>query len=556
MSGLDIDLRKKLLNLYNKKKYSELEFEIELLGDLETQPLPIIMTYAASKALNLSSKKEDFVKAAYLFEKIYNQDKNNLEALYNLIIVSLKSKEFIYALNHLIERVKINKEDIKVLEGLFKIYSILGNISQALNYAEQLIKINPGDLNVWEGILSSFHYISNKSQEEYFKQALEFDKLPKINCEPFIKINNKKSKIKLAFLSPDFKMHSVGFFLKGVLEKISKKDFEIIAFSNLDTKYHDPMTGDLKKIFNKWHDIKNISDLEFVNLARSLDVDILIDLSGFTLGNRIQALRVRCAPIQISWLGYCNTTGIENMDYLIADHNVVKKNEEKFYSEKILYLPNIWSAMSKPKDFPDVNILPVKSNSIFTFGSFNNFYKLSDETIKVWSKILNNSNSRLVLKSGSLTSDSTIENIRNKFFKFILEKNKILILNKDINRKNHIEQYNQIDVALDPFPYPGVTTSFESVMMGVPVLTMRGFNFNSRCGESINLNLEMQEFIATNSEDYYLKAIQLQKDPTKLELLRGSLREKVLASPLFDVDNFSENFCNTLKKVWNNHIDG
>jgi protein O-GlcNAc transferase len=291
-------------------------------------------------------------------------------------------------------------------------------------------------------------------------------------------------------------------------------------------------------------------------LARSLDVDILIDLSGFTLGNRIQALRVRCAPIQISWLGYCNTLGLECVDYLIADPNLIKKEEEKFYSEKILYLPKIWSAMSKPKDFPDVNILPVKNSSIFTFGSFNNFSKLSDETIKVWSKILNNSNSRLVLKSGSLTSDSTIENIRNKFFKFILEKNKILILNKDINRKDHIEQYNQIDVALDPFPYPGVTTSFESVMMGVPVLTMRGFNFNSRCGESINLNLEMQEFIATNSEDYYLKAIQLQKDPTKLELLRSSLRDKALASPLFDVDNFSENFCNTLKKVWNNHIDG
>ena len=556
MSGLDIDLRKKLLNLYNKKKYSELEFEIELLGDLETQPLPIIMTYAASKALNLSSKKEDFVKAAYLFEKIYNQDKNNLEALYNLIIVSLKSKEFIYALNHLIERVKINKEDIKVLEGLFKIYSILGNISQALNYAEQLIKINPGDLNVWEGILSSFHYISNKSQEEYFKQALEFDKLPKINCEPFIKINNKKSKIKLAFLSPDFKMHSVGFFLKGVLEKISKKDFEIIAFSNLDTKYHDPMTGDLKKIFNKWHDIKNISDLEFVNLARSLDVDILIDLSGFTLGNRIQALRVRCAPIQISWLGYCNTTGIENMDYLIADHNVVKKNEEKFYSEKILYLPNIWSAMSKPKDFPDVNILPVKSNSIFTFGSFNNFYKLSDETIKVWSKILNNSNSRLILKSSSIIDVKVVENLLKKFKQELSNQDSLVVIQNNLPREEHLRQYNQIDVALDPFPYPGVTTSFESVMMGVPVLTMRGFNFNSRCGESINLNLEMQEFIATNSEDYYLKAIQLQKDPTKLELLRGSLREKVLASPLFDVDNFSENFCNTLKKVWNNHIDG
>ena len=546
----------KLLNLYNQKKYSELEFEIELLGDLETQPIPVIMIYAVSKALNPSSKKEDFVKAAHFFEKIYNQDKNNLEALYNLIIVSIRCGVYNYVTPHLIERHKTNNKDQKVIEALSKINFVLGNISESVHYLSKLIKINPNYPSAFEEYIISLNYISNKSQEEYFKQALEFDKLPKINCEPFIKINNKKSKIKLAFLSPDFKMHSVGFFLKGVLEKISKKDFEIIAFSNLDTKYHDPMTGDLKKIFNKWHDIKNISDLEFVNLARSLDVDILIDLSGFTLGNRIQALRVRCAPIQISWLGYCNTTGIENMDYLIADHNVVKKNEEKFYSEKILYLPNIWSAMSKPKDFPDVNILPVKSNSIFTFGSFNNFYKLSDETIKVWSKILNNSNSRLILKSSSIIDVKVVENLLKKFKQELSNQDSLVVIQNNLPREEHLRQYNQIDVALDPFPYPGVTTSFESVMMGVPVLTMRGFNFNSRCGESINLNLEMQEFIATNSEDYYLKAIQLQKDPTKLELLRGSLREKVLASPLFDVDNFSENFCNTLKKVWNNHIDG
>ena len=556
MSDLNLDLKKKLLNLYNEKKYSELEFEIELLGNPESQSIPVIMTYAASKTLNPMSKKEDFVKAAYFFEKIYNKDKNNLEALYNLIIVSIKSKEFKYVLDHLIVRLNKNKEDIKVLEGLFKIYSILGNIPKALNYGEQLISINPKDLNTWEGILSSFHYTTNKSQEEYLKKALEFDRLPKIDCEPFVQASNNKDKIKLAFLSPDFKMHSVGFFLKGVLEKISKKDFEVIAFSNLDIKYHDPMTVDLKKNFNTWHDIKNISDLEFINLARSLDIDILIDLSGFTLGNRIQALRIRCAPIQISWLGYCNTTGVKNMDYLIADPNVIKKDEENLYSEKILYLPKIWNVMSKPKDFPEVEQLPLKNNSIFTFGSFNNFYKLSDETIKVWSKILNNSNSRLVLKSSSIIDNKVVENVVKKFEKELSDLASLEIIQNNLPRKDHLKQYNRIDVALDPFPYPGVTTSFESVMMGVPVLTMKGFNFNSRCGESINSNLKMQDFIAANSEDYYLKAIELQKNPTKLENLRSSLREKVLASPLFDVDNFSKSFCNTLKTVWKNNIDG
>ena len=545
----------RLINLYNQKKYSELEFEIETLGNIEKQSPSVIMTYAVSKALNPLSKKEDFVKAAYFFEKIYNQDKNNLDVLYNLIIVSIKSRAYNYVLPHLIEKHKANGKDQKVIEALSKISFVLGNVSESVHYLSKLIKINPNYPLAFEEYLISLNYINDKSQKEYFQKSLEFDKLPKINCEPFEQFSDKKQKIKLAFLSPDFKMHSVGFFLKGVLEKIPKKDFEIIALSNLHTQDHDLMTGDLKKIFNKWHDIKNISDFEFVNLARSLSIDILIDLSGFTLGNRIQALRVRCAPVQISWLGYCNTLGVKSVDYLIADHNLIKQEEEKFYSEKILYLPKIWNAMSKPKDFPEVEKLPVKSNSIFTFGSFNNFYKLSDETIKVWSKILNNSNSRLILKSGSIVVDSTIKNIENKFKKYALEKNKVLILNKDIDRKKHLKQYNRIDIALDPFPYPGVTTSFESVMMGVPVLTMKGFNFNSRCGESINSNLEMQEFIAANSEDYYLKAIELQKNPTKLENLRSSLREKVLGSPLFDVDSFSKSFCNTLKIVWKNHID-
>jgi predicted O-linked N-acetylglucosamine transferase (SPINDLY family) len=146
-------------------------------------------------------------------------------------------------------------------------------------------------------------------------------------------------------------------------------------------------------------------------------------------------------------------------------------------------------------------------------------------------------------------------NVLEKFTTRGVEKNKILFKDHKNNIYDHLNLYNEVDVALDTFPYPGVTTSFEAILMGVPVLTMKGFNFNSRCGESINSNLEMQEFIAANSEDYYLKAIELQKNPTKLENLRSSLREKVLGSPLFDVDSFSKSFCNTLKIVWKNHID-
>ena len=554
MSDLNVDLKKKLLDLYNNKRFSEIEFELELLGDLEKQSPSTMMTYAVAKTLNLKSKKEDYEKAAYYFEKVYILNKNNLDALYNLIIVSTKSRAYDYVMPHLIERYRIEKKDQKVIWGLSKINFMLGNISESFYYLSKLIKINPNYPDAFTEYLLISNYISSISQEEYFKQTLEFDRLLNTEIKPLIKIDkNIKKKIKLAFLSPDFKTHSVSFFLKDFLSKINKNDFEILAFSNLEINYHDEMTNELKESFDEWFDIKKMSDSELVNLARSQNIDIFIDLAGFTFGNRIQALRTRCSPIQISWLGYCNTLGIKNMDYIIVDLNLIKKEEQSLYSEKILYLPKIWSVMSKQKNLPDINNLPAKQNSIFTFGSFNNFAKLSDETIKLWSKILNNTNSRLILKTGSKTSALTFKNILKKFNKHDVQENKILILNKNSSRKEHLSEYNNIDIALDPFPFPGVTTTFEAITMGVPVLTMRGSNFNSRCGESINLNLGMNEFIARDEKDYFDKAVELQKNLKKLELLRRSLREKALNSPLFDVNNFTIDFTSILKRVWNNY---
>jgi protein O-GlcNAc transferase len=556
MSDLNVDLKKKLLDLYNNKRFSEIEFELELLGDLEKQSPSIMMTYAVAKTLNLKSKKEDYEKAAYYFEKVYIFNKNNLDALYNLIIVSTKSRAYDYVMPHLIERYRIEKKDQKVIWGLSKINFMLGNISESFYYLSKLIKINPNYPDAFTEYLLISNYISSISQEEHFKQTLEFDRLLNTEIKPLIKIDkNIKKKIKLAFLSPDFKTHSVSFFLRDFLSKINKNDFEILAFSNLEINYHDEMTNELKLFFDEWYDIKKMSDSELVNLARSQNIDILIDLAGFTFGNRIQALRTRCSPIQISWLGYCNTLGIKNMDYIIVDLNLIKKEEQSLYSEKILYLPKIWSVMSKQKNLPDINNLPAKQNSIFTFGSFNNFAKLSDETIKLWSKILNNTNSRLILKTGSKTSALTFKNILKKFNKHDVQENKILILNKNSSRKEHLSEYNNIDIALDPFPFPGVTTTFEAITMGVPVLTMRGSNFNSRCGESINLNLGMNEFIARDEKDYFDKAVELQKNLKKLELLRRSLREKALNSPLFDVNKFTIDFTSILKRVWNNHIN-
>ena len=276
----------------------------------------------------------------------------------------------------------------------------------------------------------------------------------------------------------------------------------------------------------------------------------MIDLMGLSSLNRLSLFKNRLAPIQVLWLGYNNTSGLSQMDYLIADPNLIKKNEVKFYSEKILFLPNIWNCHSGfdilRKEIP----APLIKNKYITFGSFNNTNKISDEVVSVWSKILQSTNnSRLIIKSSHVYSDETL---KEKF-----EKNKVLnqitFLSKKNSFEEHINEYQKIDLALDTFPYNGVTTSFEAIWMCVPVLTLKGFNPNSRAGESINKNLNMSYLIADNKDEYVLKSVELSKNFEKVIEIRKNLFDKALESNLFNDKKFSKEFYESLEKIYFNH---
>ena len=190
--------------------------------------------------------------------------------------------------------------------------------------------------------------------------------------------------------------------------------------------------------------------------------------------------------------------------------------------------------MSEPSNLPEVSEAPSDKNKIFTFGSFNNFQKISNKTISTWSKILNNTSSRIILKNSIMNNDEINQNLIEKFLKNNVKEDKIQIINFQKESLDHLSLYDQIDLSLDTFPYNGVTTTFESVLMGVPVLTIKGFNFNSRCGESINKNLKLENFIAEDYSDYYLKALNFYKNKNYLSNLRKSLRDRVISSPLFN----------------------
>ena len=553
MKILTNDTKIKIKKLFEEKKYSKLEIFLENLKNLDHLPTNIQMIYAVSKALNPKSNIQDYKKSAFFFEKIFLSDQTNLEPLYNFIIVSLKANMHL-RLNNLLEEVyKKHETDLKILEGLSKANFFLGNMVRATSYYEKLSNLTPNSSNNWTKFLGSINYHQNLQQDQYLNYCKKFDKISKPPSPVKNKVLKKKSIINLGFFSPDFKVHSVSFFLKDIINEDENKRFKFTAFSNLPPSQYDSLTNELRKKFDNWEDISNLSDEQFIQLCVKKDIDILIDLAGFTNNNRINAFRARCAPIQILWLGYCNSLGIKNMDYIVADKNLIKENEKNLYSEKIIYMPEIWNVLSKPKNLPDINLNISKNNKMFTFGSLSNFQKISSKTIKVWSKILNNTNAKLILKSSVNNNDDLIKNLKEKFLNENVNLNKIEFFDRVENQKKHLEFYNKFNLTLDTFPYPGVTTTFESILMGKPVLTMKGNNFNSRCGESINKNLGLENFIANDESDYYKKALEFYENHNKIEKIGSDLRDQALSSPLLDAKNFSKNFYNKLHEIYTSH---
>jgi len=501
----------------------------------------------SSNNFDLLSAIENF-RASYLKEKNTNQ---GIESLLNFIASSNKANQYNDSIKYFKETELTMGYIRKLFQSIVNVYKILNDVETVIYYLKKIMENDDGlESNTLKRYIFFNSYLNKWSQKDFFVNSIKLEEiLPLYNLD---KINTRKNKkIRLAFLSSDIKNnHSVVNFLKTILKNVDKEKFELIFFSNCKIKKEEENPIDLKIYFDEWINIENLNDIEAISIIRKNNINIIIDLMGLSSSDRLTLFKNRLAPIQVLWLGYNNTSGLNEMDYLIADPNLIKKNEVKLYSEKILFLPNIWNCHSGLGILRKENPAPLIKNKYITFGSFNNTNKISDEVVSVWSNILKSTNnSRLIIKSSHAYSDKIL---KEKF-----EKNKVLNLITFLGKKNsfeeHINEYQKIDLALDTFPYNGVTTSFEAIWMGVPVLTLRGFNPNSRAGESINKNLNMSYLIADNKDEYVLKAVELSKNFEKVIEIRKNLFDKALESNLFNDKKFSKEFYENLEKICFKH---
>jgi len=354
--------------------------------------------------------------------------------------------------------------------------------------------------------------------------------------------------LKIGFVSADFRKHPVGYFLECVLSHLDRSRIEPIAYSN--GLQSDELTVRIKPRFAAWNHVADMSDEALARAIRDDRIDILVDLSGHTGRNRLPMFAWRPAPVQVSWLGYFATTGLAEIDYVLADPHVVPPDEASQYVEQIWRLPDCYLCFTLPDVRVPVAPLPALANGYVTFGCFNNHKKLNDGVIALWSRLLRAiPDARLMLKNHQLSEAVIRSETIARFAAHGIDANR-LVLEGPSTREGYFDAYRHVDIALDPFPYPGGTTSVEGLWMGVPVVARRGDRFLAHLGEMVVRTVGLDEWIAADDEDYLARAIAFARDLRSLEGLRASLRERVERSPLTDAERFAAHLATAFEQMW------
>jgi protein O-GlcNAc transferase len=365
---------------------------------------------------------------------------------------------------------------------------------------------------------------------------------------PFANDRRPDRALRVGYVSGDFRTHAVAFFLEAVLAAHDHNAVEITCYSN--NEHNDDMTEHLAGLADRWRVITGLKDEAADTLIRSDGIDILVDLSGHTYHERLALFARKPAPVQCTWLGYYATTGLPEMDYIIADRIIVPPGDEAFYTERPWRMPDSYLCFTVPAAAPEVNLLPALNNGFVTFGSCNKAIKLNNAVIALWSELLRQAPaSRLVLRSSDLGDARARSEITRKFAAAGIPAERLTLLGRG-TRAEFLATYHLFDIALDPFPYAGGTTTMEALWMGVPVISMRGNRFSGRVSESILATVGLSDLMVADSEAYRAKALGLAQDLPGLADLRARLRSIVAASPICDAPRFTRHLEAAYREMW------
>lgn len=352
---------------------------------------------------------------------------------------------------------------------------------------------------------------------------------------------------RIGFVSGDLRLHPVAYFFANMLEARAPGSFDVVFYSNSGIR--DEMTERLQRQSVLWRDVFGLSDAALAAQVRADDIDILFDLAGHTGDNRLLAFARKAAPIQATWIGYFDSTGLDSMDYLLADPNCIPPENDWAYKERVIRLPDGFLCYEPPADAPEVGPLPAINRGVIVFGSANQLTKVTPEVVNIWAKaVLTVPNAILALKTKALGEATIRESLWQRFEAAGLPRSRVALLPPG-HQIDILNFYNQIDIALDPFPCAGGTTTCEAMWMGVPVITALGERFCNRHSASHLRNAGFGDLVAERPEDMPALAARLGSDIPALAALRARLRPTMAASPLCDATRFAANFTQAVHQM-------
>jgi protein O-GlcNAc transferase len=435
----------------------------------------------------------------------------------------------------------------------------LGLIDEAIAEFRRALRIDPRDRGTHTSLIYTLHSQISGDPEEIYREHVSWSKshaqpLARL-VQPHANAREVDRRLRVGYVSPDFREHSVGYFIENLLANHDSGQVEVFCYA--DMVKPDATTDRLRELVPNWRDITGRADRDVGQLIRQDQIDVLVDLAGHTGGNRLVVFATKPAPVQVTYLGYFTTTGMDAVDYRITDAFADPPGmTERFHSEELLRLPQTFACYCPPADAPPVGPLPALANGYVTFGSFNVLQKINQPLLESWSTLLNRvSGSRLIMVANGLQYPSVRQRIVAAFRHGGVEQERLTLLDK-LNVEEYLATHNQVDVILDSFPVNGHTVTCHGLWMGVPGVTLAGSTYWQRLGTSVMSNLGLSELVAQTPGDYVDIAAKLAGDLPRLAELRATMRDRMANSPLMNGAGFARKVEAAYRDIWRSWCAG
>lgn len=423
-----------------------------------------------------------------------------------------------------------------------------GLVEEAIACLREALQRAPDDALTHQFMLFMSNALPQRDLDEWYAEHCLWgqrhaDDLPRYANTPA----GATRRLRIGYVSADLREHATAGFIGPILACHDRESFEIFCYSNSDEA--DDLTQSMQRRAHRWRAIAGMDDARAAHLINTDAIDILVDLSGHTRGNRLGVFARKPAPVQISYLGYLNTSGMAAMDYRITDANADPPGaSDRLHSESLLRMPQTLWCYQPPADAPSVSSAPVDRNGYITFGSFNHIAKLNARVLNLWAELMRRlPSSRLQVMA--LPDEQTAARIRAAMEKHGIDAARIRTLPR-LARGQYWQMFGEVDIALDPFPYTGGATTCDSLWMGLPVVSLAGSFGFARSSTTVLVNAGLKELVAADEGQYLDIAVRLAGAAPALAELRGGMRERLSRSPLLDAKGFTRDLEDCYRSVW------